>query len=119
LDADLDGCSEKQELGSQPALGGQRDPLSFWDFFDQWIAASRDRAITGGDIGAVIARFGSTGDPDDEPLVPPGSGTGYHTNADRGGAIPGQRAWNLQPPNGTISGGDIAAIVAQFGHSCL
>jgi hypothetical protein len=117
-DLDLDGCSEKQERGSYAVLGGLRDPLSFWDFMDQWIGGSRDKVVAGGDIGAVIARFGSAGDPNGDPLVPPVSSMGYHAIADRGGAYPGQNAWNLQPPNGSISGGDIGSVVAQFGHSC-
>ncbi len=36
IDTDLDGCSDKAELGSDPATGGERDPASFWDFFDVW-----------------------------------------------------------------------------------
>jgi hypothetical protein len=43
----------------------------------------------------------------------------YHTSADRSGALPGSNAWNLRPPDGTITGGDIAAVVAQFGHNCI
>jgi hypothetical protein len=39
--------------------------------------------------------------------------------ADRNGAIPGQNPWNLAPPDGSVSAGDIAAVVAQYGHSCL
>jgi hypothetical protein len=53
-----------------------------------------------------------------DPLTPPVSAQGYHVSADRMGAYPGQHPWNLRPPDGSISGGDIAAVVAQFGHSC-
>jgi hypothetical protein len=81
-------------------------------------AATRDRAVSASDIGAVVARYGATGDPGGDPLAPPPP-TGYHTAFDRGGAIPGANVWNLQPANGQISGGDIGAVVAQYGHSCL
>jgi hypothetical protein len=118
-DDDNDGCTDGRELGLLAQRGGKRDPLSFWDVMDQWIGGNRDKAVSGGDIGAVVARFGSMGDPAGNPLTPPAGSTGYHVIADRNGAIPGQNVWNLRPPNGSISGGDIAGVVAQFGHSCV
>jgi hypothetical protein len=96
-----------------------RDPNSFWDFMDQWTGGVRDKVVAGGDIGAVVARYGSSGNANGDPLTPPASGTGYHTIADRNGAFPGGDPWDLQPPNGSVSGGDIGAVVAQFGHSCV
>jgi hypothetical protein len=117
-DSDLDGCFDQVEIGADPTRGGMRDGQSFWDFLDQWIGGERDRVISGGDIGAVVKRFGEAGDPEGDPLVPPLAPTGYHTSADRGGAIPGGDPWDLEPPDGTISGGDIGTVVAQYGHSC-
>jgi hypothetical protein len=122
VDTDHDGCVDAREAqtetGSQ-GIGGLRNPKDFWDFMDQWIGGSRDKVVSDGDIGSVVARFGTSGDSLGNPLTPPVSTTGYHVIADRNGAYPGQRSWNLQPPNGSISGGDIAAVVAQFGHSCM
>jgi hypothetical protein len=121
IDVDRDGCLDSAELQTAPGselTGGRRNPKSFWDFMDQWIAGSRDRVVSGGDIGAVVARFGSVGNPDGNPLTPPVATTGYHTIADRNGSIPGQDPWDLNPPNGSISGGDIGVVVGQFGHSC-
>jgi hypothetical protein len=117
-DTDLDGCTETQELRNTQATGGLRDPYNRWDLDDQWIGGTRDRAVSGGDIGGVVARFGTAGSPTGDPLTPPTSTTSYHTSADRGGSLPGSNVWNLRPPDGSISGGDIGAVVAQFGHSC-
>jgi hypothetical protein len=113
-----DGCTTWEELGTNALQGGERDPFNFWDFMDQWIGGAKDRAISGGDIGAVVSRFGSAGSPTGDPLVPPVATTGYHVSADRDGSIPGGFAWDLKPPNGSVSGGDIGAVVSQFGHSC-
>jgi Tol biopolymer transport system component len=56
---------------------------------------TRDQIVAVGDIGAVVNRFGASGDPSGNPLTTPGAATGYHTSADRNGSIPGQNAWNL------------------------
>jgi hypothetical protein len=117
-DFDLDGCTDAREAGPNQTLGGRRNPQHFWDVMDQWIGGSRNEAITAGDVAAVVSRFGSSGNPAGNPLTPPGGLTGYHAIADRNGAYPGQSAWNLRPPNGSITAGDVAAAVGQFGHTC-
>ena len=126
-DDDNDGCTDVQELGTNPALGGLRDPHYFWDFYDVYAGDphARDQAINIGDIGAVVARFGSFQEPPptkEEALAQavtlPPPAPAYHTALDRGGPIPGQNLWNLQPPDGAINIIDIGAVVAQFGHSC-
>ena len=48
-------------------------------------------------------------------VAAPANASGYHTSADPNGSIPGENVWNLEPPNGTISIGDLGAAVAQFG----
>ncbi|MEX1254408.1 MAG: flexitail domain-containing putative surface protein [Dehalococcoidia bacterium] len=120
LDTDRDGCSDDQELGTDQSKGGRRSPKSFWDFMDQYTGSpmARDRVVSIGDIGAVVARNGTSGDPNGDPLIVPTSTNGYHTIADRNGGIPGGDPWDLQPPDGIISVGDIGAVVAQNGHSC-
>ncbi len=120
-DSDLDGCTDAAESSSDPAAGGMRDPANFWDFIDQFTGSppARDRVIAIGDVGAVVTRFGTNGDPGGYPLAAPQSTTGYHTTGDRNGSVPGQHAWNLLPPNGVISVGDIGAVVSQFGHRCV
>ena len=120
-DTDGDGCLDGAEVAPKAAAnaGGDRDPLDVWDFMDQWVGSplARDRVVVVGDIGAVVSRFGSVGTPGD-PNAPPGSTSGYHTQADRSGSIIGGNPWNLLPPDGSIVVGDIGAVVAQFGHSC-
>lgn len=127
LDSDLDGCTDRAETGANLTLGGQRDPASFWDLMDVWTGSppTRDKSITVGDIVPVVVRFGavrgSTPTKEEalgEALTPPPSMTGYHADYDRGGPIPGQHPWNLLPPNGSITVGDISAVVGQFGHTC-
>jgi hypothetical protein len=118
-DDDNDGCTDEQELGTNPALGGLRDPHDVWDFFDVPTGSQlvRDGAVVGPDIAAIVARFGSTGDPTGDPLSTPLPPPSYHTAYDRGGSK-GPSLWNLLPPDGAIVGQDIAASVGQFGHSC-
>jgi alpha-tubulin suppressor-like RCC1 family protein len=133
-DWDGDGCADKREWGMTAALGGQRDPFDIWDFFDVPAGAGliRDGAVTAGDVAGVVARFGAnddgagTFDRNSDPLSSPtppvqpsGARQNYHPAYDRGGSMPGQAAWNLLPPDGSISAGDLAGVVAQFGHSCL
>ena len=127
-DSDRDGCMDAQELGPDQTVGGQRNPKYHWDFFDVWtgLPAGRDGAVSVSDIGAVVARFGATREPVPtkesalaEALTLPPLAPAYHTAFDRGGPLPGQNLWNLQPPDGSINIVDIAAVVAQFGHSCV
>jgi hypothetical protein len=119
-DTDNDGCDDLIELGPNQVLGGLRDPNNFWDFFDVPVGAppARDRVVSGGDIAAVVARFGAFGDPGGDPLAPAPPAPAYHTAFERGGMTPGSDLWDLLPPNGSISSADIGAVVAQFGHSC-
>jgi Tol biopolymer transport system component len=118
-DADRDGCTDQREAGPNAAQGGLRSPVSQWDFMDQFTGGVRNGSVSGGDIGAVVARFGSVGSPSGDPAAPPAATTGYHTGADRNGSYPGQEPWDLRPPDGSVSGGDIGAVVVQFGHSCV
>jgi alpha-tubulin suppressor-like RCC1 family protein len=132
-DSDSDGCSDAQEGGPNAPQGGRRDPNNPWDFFDvpSGTGLTRDRAVSAADIAAVVARFGSNDatpgdfDRDSDPhttpnpaMSPPGARQNYHPAYDRGGPMPGGDVWDLLPPDGSIAAGDIAAAVAQFGHSC-
>jgi hypothetical protein len=53
------------------------------------------------------------------PVVPAGTRANYHPAYDRGGSYPGTAPWHLKPPDGSIAGGDIAAVVNQYGHDCV
>lgn len=117
-DTDSDGCPNILENGANAALGGRRNYLNFWDFFDTPGPTNvRDQAISVGDIFRVVSRFGATGDLSVSPLaMPPASG--YHTAFDRSSTVPGGDPWDLQPPDGVIATNDILFSVIQFGHSC-
>jgi hypothetical protein len=117
-DMDGDGCSNERELGLLAAQGGQRDLLSFWDFFDVPTppAFARDRSVSVADIAAVVARFGAAGDETGDPLSPPPLPPAYHTAYDR--TLAGPDPWDSGPPNGSITIEDIMRAVGQFGHTC-
>ena len=126
-DDDGDGCLDVAELGTDPVTGGQRDPLSFWDFYDVWTGKPfiRDQNVAISDIGAIVARFGAAQQPPptekealSEARTPPPPAPAYHPGYDRGGNVVGAPLWTLLPPNGSITIGDIGAAVAQFGHDC-
>ena len=96
-------------------LGGQRDPLDSWDFFDP----NFDRAVTLLDFLTVVARFGAVGDPDIDPHSSPPPAPAYHTRFDRTGAPLGENPWQSGPPDGVIAIGDFLALLAQLGHTCV
>ncbi len=103
-DSDGDGCTDLEELGGDPALGGQRNPLSRWDFYD----VNGDKTVTMfDDILAVAMAFGSA------------SGPNYDPSLDRSPAPPGVAPWELGPPDGAINVlDDVLGAAAQFGHTC-
>ena len=124
-DDDNDGCTDEQELGALASQGGQRNPHSFWDFFDVPTASGRDFRVDGFDIGAVVLRFGAFTEPPPskeeafaQALTPPPDMTSYHAAFDRDSPDLGANVWNVRPPNERIDGFDISFVVAQFGHTC-
>jgi hypothetical protein len=118
-DTDGDGCTDEQENGTNEGAGGNRDYLSFWDFFDTPAGPSltRDRRVTIADVGALVQRFGSVGDADLDPLAMPPAPPTYHTAFDRTPPEDGD-AWDTGPPDGRVTIVDITLIVVQFGHTC-
>jgi hypothetical protein len=113
-DDDDDGCADIRELGEIPELGGERDPLNYWDYFDP----TGDRVVSGLDLFAILARFGSVGDPSIDPHSNPGPPPTYHTRFDRGPRV-GPNLWDLAPPDGAISGIDFFAVASQYKHVCV
>jgi len=115
VDTDLDGCSDVEEGGTDPGLGGMRDYLDPWDFFD----TNGDKVINlFGDIFGAAMFFGA----DADTLNPPsGAGLelepdGYATRFDRSGA---SSIAGLGPPDGVIGlFVDIFGVADQFGHDC-
>ena len=120
-DLDGDGCTDLQEFGDDENLGGQRNPLNFWDFFDP----NRDLAVGLLDFLAVLRHFGTVSVPPPtkaealaaKALPEPPIGD-YWVLADRGGQAPGEDPWDELPPNGSIGLTDFLSVVRQFGHTC-
>ena len=121
IDSDGDGCSNTEELGTDPRQGGLRDPNNPWDFFDP----SLDGAVGLEDFMLLLQHF-HTNDKNgqaainrrSDPFTTPDPGIGrYHPRFDRGSFV-GPQPWNRQPPDGYISLSDLIALVVQFGHSC-
>ena len=135
-DSDQDGCSDVAENGSDPLLGGQRNYLYFWDFYDVWTRPQgdpngweRNRVLNVFDILATARRFGPGDGPPPgnqaaladalaQALVPPTDDTSYHPAYDRGPII-GANGWNRGGPDAGINVvDDILGIARQFGHNC-
>jgi hypothetical protein len=120
-DTDGDGCFNYREImpKAQATSGGGRDGFNYWDFFNTPnpnASPQRDNAINLDDILRVATRFGTTGNPLDDPLSTPPK-TGYHPAYDRGDQI-GANYWQLAPADGAIDLDDVFAIVDQFGTFC-
>lgn len=117
-DSDKDGCSDGEEKGNNPNLGGRRNVNNFWDFFDTPAGAGRNKTVSVEDIVGVVGRFGSTGNPAASPMTAPPPAPGYHTAFDRRDDPSSTDGWRLLSPDGAIAVADIVAAAAQFGHNC-
>ena len=102
-DTDGDGCSDEQEFGPDETLGGRRNYLNPWDYFD----TNGDQFIDlPNDILGVIQHFAPTG-------APP-----YDVAFDRGHRD-GDTLWSMTAPDGVIDLPiDILGVIYQFGHNC-
>ncbi len=103
-DTDGDGCTNAEEYGQDASLGGRRNPLNPWDFYD----VNGDRVVNVfDDILAVVSAYG------------PSTGADYESAFDRSPPPPGAEPWDLGPPDGLINvSDDILGVVGQFGHTC-
>lgn len=105
IDSDNDGCTDDEELGANPALGGQRSPANPWDFFD---TPPFDNAISVSDILRVVNHFGETSEHPN-----------YDWHFDQGKPLgPSEYPWHRGEPDGVINIAEIALAVWQFGHHC-
>jgi hypothetical protein len=115
-------------------LGGSRDPLSWWDFYDVPVPTlqasarqgKRDRVVSLSDTSAVLFYFGTMAD---DPEVPNDNGVSYGTDWNANGVQDGEeydrtpslastQPWRSGPPDGAISLLDAVANLHQFGHDC-
>lgn len=104
MDTDRDGCPDRSELSGSESLGGRRDPLNRYDYFNP----SKDGLNRVDDILIVVRQYFI-----DDPVGSPD----LNSQTDRT-AIPGSNLWNLGPPNGQQRVDDILAIVKQYFHDC-
>jgi hypothetical protein len=131
-DTDNDACGDGDELGSNRKLGGDRDPLSPWDFYDvpvpalQWAVTPgvRNGAVSLNDVGSVLLYVGAIAGDD-----PNANGVDYDLDADANlvsdgvqydrtpSLIPG-KPWRSGAPNGAISLQDVGVALVQVGDHC-
>ena len=131
-DTDGDGCADGEELGSNPILGGRRDPLDGWDFYDVPVPALLPGATSGIRSGAVnvfdvLAVINYVGTKDGGG--PNTKGADYNSNLNGNGVddgieydrqqslYPGQ-PWRSGAPTGAVNVFDVMAAIAQVGQSC-
>ena len=146
-DIDCDGCADVEEQGMNPTLGGLRDYLNKWDFYDVPAPTlggggnmgNRDKAISiGNDVLAVLEYSGTSrnGPPNAGPDGISGTADDRDYDDDKdsdkvqdgiaydrtvGGQFdPGPPPRLLSDvPNGSISiGEDVLLVLDQSGHSC-
>lgn len=139
-DTDGDGCADIEEVGNDSALGGNRNPLDPWDFFDVSVPARADpapngpksKAISLADVLAALMYVGAyEGGPANGNGLAYDSDKGVDTNGDTVADIPpdgvpdGQAydrtpAWPFSgAPNGAINLSDVLAVLYQVGHNCV
>lgn len=102
VDYDMDGCSNAEELGGNAALGGKKNPLSWWDHFD----VNGDQVVDLSDTLDVLGYFGD-------------GGTSPAGNArDRALPIPSQPE-DIIPSDDGVDLTDALNTLAQFGFGCV
>jgi hypothetical protein len=100
-DSDGDGCSDAQEIGTNPLSGGMRDPGNPWDYFD----VTGDRAIDLQDALSVLQHFG---------LGPDAPGADLRDRYAPNSAEP----WRTAESDNGVDLADAIAVLASFGHRC-
>lgn len=131
-DTDGDGCSNVEELGTDPRLGGDRNPLDANDFFDVPVPAltatnssgTRNKLISNADVLAVTYYVGAS-----ENGPPNANGVSYDSDLNHNGVkdgaeydrtpsvIPGE-PWRTGPPNGAVTNEDVDLVRQQVGDTC-
>ncbi len=100
-DTDADGCPDAREQGISMMMGGRRNFLNPWDWFDP----TGDHMARIDDALAVASRYGkNVGD------------AAYDVKYDR--TYIGPNAWNLGPPNGQVRIDDVLTSLRQYGAGC-
>ncbi|MGH3521582.1 MAG: flexitail domain-containing putative surface protein, partial [Mycobacterium sp.] len=100
-DTDGDGCPDIREMGMNQMMGGRRNFVNPWDWFDP----TGDHMTTISDPLAVADHYGRNY-----------LDTGYDAKYDR--TYIGPNPWNLGPPNGQIRIDDVLTSLHQYGAGC-
>ncbi len=109
-DTDGDGCPDQRENGTDETLGGLRDFLDPWDYYD--VETISGPGHDGNinvlfDVLGVINHYAPTGDPP------------YDANYDRGPSA-GPNPWNMTAPDGSIDLlNDILGVIQQANDRCI
>jgi len=131
-DDDGDSCTDEREAGANPLLGGDRNPLVVWDFFDVPVPAltnlnqtgTRSKLINLSDVLAVVTYVGtSLGGPTNT------NGADYDSDHNANGVIDGReydrtpssdpaKPWRSGPPSNLITLADALVALAQVGATC-
>jgi parallel beta-helix repeat protein len=131
-DTDGDGCSDGEEVGLNHLLGGDRDPLSPWDFFDVPTGAltvgspggTRNKVVNINDVIAIVFYIGTF---NNGPANT--NGVDYDTDLnsnlskdgreyDRTPSMTVGKPWRSGPPNGAVSINDAIVALNQIGNNC-
>lgn len=131
-DTDRDRCSDGEEAGADPLLGGDRDPNSPWDFFDVRVPAltaadpsgQRNGAVTLADARAILWYVGTvdnrganaTGVDYDSDLNYDGVEDGREY--DRAPSLTAGKPWRSAAPNDAVTLQDVLVALAQVGATC-
>ncbi len=101
-DSDGDGCTDAKELGTDPVLGGDRNPNDPWDFYD----VNGDKRIDLSDVLDILGKFGLGPD-----------NPGYDPKFDRQ-APDGTKLYKTAADNDGIDLSDALLNLESFGHGC-
>lgn len=115
-------------------LGGQRDPLNPWDFFDVPVPALLPSNTTGVrnklvSLSDVLADLTYVGTAAANPNAANANGAKYGSDLNNNGVVDGREydrapsivpgePWHSGPPNGVVTLGDVLVVLAQVGTNC-
>jgi N-acetylneuraminic acid mutarotase len=135
IDDDDDGCSDFEEQAGNQSLGGLRDPLDRWDFFDVPApagpalgadgkpiltpASARNTVVTLQDVGVILAYVGRV--TTNSAYTADNNGDGYSDGEQMDRTLSSYigQPWRSGPPNGGVSLQDVGIALTQVGNTCF
>jgi hypothetical protein len=123
-DTDGDGCADGEELGPNKKLGGLRDPLNSYDFYDitniNLVLGAKDKAVSGFDLNLLLAWGGAKHlggpNPNGKDYDVDGNGNGTPDGVELDFAT---LRGSATGPDGGISGFDLNQLLGEGGDSCV